>query len=88
MHYYCTNYKFQKFSSVSSKQITVFTVFYEKLLAIRILINKNTAKVQPMLHFNWLKLIGPSAFIHVHKLWLHKKLSMYNYELWTMYNKI
>ena len=35
-----------------------------------------------------LKLTGPFAFIPVHKLSLHDKLSMYNYELWTMYNEI
>ena len=28
-----------------------------------------------------LKLMGPSAFIPVHKLWLHNKLSLHNYEL-------
>ena len=35
-----------------------------------------------------LKLLKPSAFITVHKLWLFNKPSMYNYELWTMHNEI
>ena len=33
--------------------------------------------------------MGPSAFIPVHKLWLHGKLSIYNYELCiTEYNRV
>ena len=35
-----------------------------------------------------LKLIGPFAFMPVHKFSLHDKLSMYNCQLWTMYNEI
>ena len=34
------------------------------------------------------KLIGSSAFIPVNKIWSHDKLSMYDYELWIMYNRI
>ena len=42
----------------------------------------------PASNLAYLKLMGPFAFIPTHKLWLHDKLSMYNYELWTMYKEM
>ena len=41
-----------------------------------------------MIVSNWLTNLGSSAFIPVNKFWSHDKLSMYNYELLTIYNEI